>query len=257
MTRALGNSPRNRSLTRGIELLRAFRQGTTSLGNAELAERAALPKSTVTRLAQTLVDAGLLMFEPHSGAYCLSPAVLGFAHAMRTGSQVLTIARPFMRAAAESNRINVGLAYPDRNDMVYLESYRFQARRSLRTVVSGQHIPVELTSLGRAYLATLNKQELQLQFASLRTKHSNTWPTVRAHILASIEQVHTVGYCAVSWQGDVIAVASTVASRGTSYALNASVMSSEPFEKVVDILSQILLEVRGDIQEALDAASPL
>ncbi len=255
MTRALGNSPRNRSLIRGVELLRAFRQGTTFLGNAELAERTGLPKSTVTRLAQTLVEAGLLMFEPHSGTYCLAPAVLGFAHAMRSGSQVLSIARPFMRAVAESNRINVGLAYPDRDEMVYLESYRFHARPSLRSVVSGQHIPIELTSLGRAYLATLDKQALQLRYASWRVRHPKNWPTLRANIQACIEQVHRQGYCAVSWQGDVIAVASTVTLRGASYALNTSVMSSEPFDEVVDMLAPLLLHTQSKIQEALDAAS--
>ncbi len=255
MTRTLGQSPRNRSLLRGIALLRAFRQGSTSLGNSDLAERTALPKSTVTRLAQTLVEAGLLMFEPHSGTYCLAPAVLGFAHSMRTGSQILNVARPFMLEVAESNRVNIGLAYPDHDEMVYLESYRFHVRPSLRTVVSGQHIPMELTSLGRAYLATLERPALKLQLSALRARNSKTWPGLRVQILASIAQVHQVGYCAVSWQRDVIAVASTVSLQGATYALNASVLSSEPFEQVVDMLAPILLDTKVRIQEALALGS--
>ena len=50
----------NRSLERGIEILRAFRPGVDLLGNSELAERTGLPRATVSRLSQTLVNSGLL-----------------------------------------------------------------------------------------------------------------------------------------------------------------------------------------------------
>ena len=48
----------NRSLERGVEILRAFRPGSTLLGNGELAERTQLSPATVSRLTQTLVGAG-------------------------------------------------------------------------------------------------------------------------------------------------------------------------------------------------------
>ena len=37
--------------------------------------------------------------------------------------------------------------------MVYLESIRYSRRVAFRNVVSGQRMPMELTSLGRVYLA--------------------------------------------------------------------------------------------------------
>ena len=80
-------------------------------------------------------------------------AVLSLALAMRSSNPVLQVASPLMRAASETCRANVGLATVDRNEMVYLESFRYNRRRVLRTVVSGQRVPIELTSLGRAYLA--------------------------------------------------------------------------------------------------------
>ena len=55
-----GDRHRNRSLERGIEILRAFRPGSDLLGNGELAERTGLSPATVSRLTQTLVGAGLL-----------------------------------------------------------------------------------------------------------------------------------------------------------------------------------------------------
>jgi len=47
---------------------------------------------------------------------------------------------------AESKRIDVGLAAPDRDEMVYLESIRYSRKVAFRNVVSGQRVPMELTS---------------------------------------------------------------------------------------------------------------
>ena len=126
-----GRSPANRSLERGIEILRAFRPGSELLANGDLAERTGLSRSTVSRLTQTLVGAGMLQLDAAQRAYRLAPAVLSLAHAMRSGSNVLAIAAPKMRALAERERINVGLAAPDRDEMVYLESIRYARRHAL------------------------------------------------------------------------------------------------------------------------------
>ena len=91
----------NRSLERGVEILRAFRPGSTLLGNGELAERTQLSPATVSRLPQTLVGAGLLEHDRPARAYRLAAPVLSLAHAMRTGSTVLQVAAPLMRALAE------------------------------------------------------------------------------------------------------------------------------------------------------------
>src|SRR5207245_2565636 len=109
-----------------------------------------------SRLVQTLVGMGVLQQEPLRKGYRLAPAVLSLAHAMRSGSTILQIAGPLMRELAESKHINVGLAAPDRDEMVYLESIRYNRRVAFRNVVSGQRVPMELTSLGRAYLTTIS-----------------------------------------------------------------------------------------------------
>jgi hypothetical protein len=95
----------------------------------------------VSRLTQTLVGTGYLQVEPRTRAYRLAPAVLSLAHAMRTGSTALAIAAPHMRDLAQAERVNVGLAAPDRDEMVYLESIRYNRRPSLRRVVSGLRRP--------------------------------------------------------------------------------------------------------------------
>nr|MBP6817402.1 helix-turn-helix domain-containing protein [Burkholderiaceae bacterium] len=98
---AHAHGDRNRSLERGIDILRAFKPGADLLGNGELAERTGLPRATVSRLAQTLVDSGMLGHDRSRRAYRLAAPVLSLAHAMRSGSPILQIAGPLMRSEAE------------------------------------------------------------------------------------------------------------------------------------------------------------
>lgn len=251
-----GRSPANRSLERGIELLRAFRPGSALLGNAELAERTGLSRSTVSRLTQTLVGTGMLQIEPRTRAYRLAPAVLSFAHAMRSGSEILALAAPHMRTTAESHKINVGLAAPDRDEMVYLESIRYNRRPSLRSVVSGQRVPMALTSLGHAYLAATSEERRSRLLAHFKRERRAQWKQLDALIANSIEDVSRKGFCAAAWQPEVVALASPLLFKGSHYALNVSVSTSATLSKTVDELGPVLLTLKRNVQRAMDEAAP-
>ncbi|RCW63810.1 IclR family transcriptional regulator [Pseudorhodoferax soli] len=243
-----GLSPANRSLERGIELLRAFRQGSELLGNGELAERTGLSKSTVSRLTQTLVGTGMLQLDTARRAYRLAPAVLSLGHAMRSGSQVLAIAAPLMRVLAEGQRINVGLAAPDRDEMVYLESIRYNRRVILRHVVSGQRIPMELTSLGRAYLAVAPEPRRKRLLAVFRDRRRTGWPALSRAIDEAHAAVQRDGFCAASWQPEVVALAAPLVLDDAAYALNVSVSTAEPMASVAAQLAPRLLQLVADIR---------
>ncbi len=87
-----GKSSANRSLSRGMLILRAFRPGSEALGNGEIAELTGLPRATVSRLTQTLVDECFLEHDRARRAYRLGAAVLGLAFSMRNSSRVLHLA---------------------------------------------------------------------------------------------------------------------------------------------------------------------
>ena len=252
-----GRSPANRSLERGIALLLAFRPGSTLLGNLELAERTGLPRATVTRLAQTLVGAGLLQADPRTRAYRLAPAVLSLAHAMRAGSALLAVAAPLMRAAAQTHRINVGLAAPDGDEMVYLESIRYNPRPSLRSVVSGQRVPMELTSLGRACLAGVGDTRRAELLAHLRVTRKAQWRQLGAAVRQSIEDVHSQGWCAASWQPEVVAVATPLPFQGAVYALNMSVTTAAGPDAEAQRLAVLLLQLKRELEAALALSATL
>lgn len=246
----MSNSPSlsdpNRSLLRGLEILRAFRPGSDVLGNAEIAERTGLPKSTVSRLTGTLLKAGFLFHSPQQQGYSLGVSVLSLSHAMRSGSSLLQTARAPMLSEARRLRVNVGLALADRDEMVYLETLRFAGNPSLRQVVSGQRVPMALTSLGRAYLSTLTSADRRKQLAHLKSKHLRDWNALRQQIIQSMQDVERHGWCITSWQPQVIALATPILlEHQPTHVLNMSLHTDDDPEKVATRLAPELMRLKG------------
>lgn len=242
----------NRSLQRGIEILRAFGPGSDLHGNGELAERTGLSRATISRLAQTLVDCGMLERDRRRRAYRLAAPVLSLAHAMRTGSPVLAAAGPMMRKEAERHKINVGLAVADRHEMVYLESVRYSRRVSWRSVVAGQRVPMELTSLGRAYLAAIGEDRCNELLEYFKSRRRKGWKELAREITSAVEDVQQHGYCWASWQPEVVAIATPiVVADWPIYVLNMSVSGASTPREFVDSFSDALLELADRIRRAI------
>jgi DNA-binding IclR family transcriptional regulator len=245
-------SSRNRSLERGIAILRAFRPGTELLGNGELAERTGLPPATVSRLTQTLVEAGWLEHDARQRAYRLGTPVLTLGHAMRAGSSVLRVAGPPMTALARRLRINVGLAVRDGEEMVYLDSVRFNVRGAERSIVPGHRVPIELTALGRAWLAVAPKSERGALIALWRARRRARFRRLEREIAEAAANVVGKGYCVASWQPQVIALAAPIVCKDRPiHVLNASVTTELPQASVVRDLERPLLTLAARLRHAI------
>lgn len=218
-----GRADANRSLERGAEILRAFRPGVTILGNGELAERTGLPRSTISRLIGTLLQAGLIEEAPAERGFRLAPAMIALGHAAQMASPLLPILRPLMRAESARLKVNVGLATADRTMMVYIETIRYNAKPSLRLVEAGLLIPIELTSLGRAYLAGLPDGQRKALLRDIFQRRISKSVELESEITQAIQSVQSNGYCAASWQPGVLAVAAPILVPGIPvHSLNFS-----------------------------------
>jgi DNA-binding IclR family transcriptional regulator len=236
-----------------MEILRAFKPGSDLHGNGELAERTGLSRPTVSRLTQTLVDCGMLERDRRRRAYRLATPVLSLAHAMRSGSPVLAAAGPLIRKEAERYKINVGLAAADRDEMVYLESVRYSKRVSWRNVVAGQRVPMELTSLGRAYLATAPEHVRKQLLAQFRARRPSGWQALSREILLAIENVRELGYCWAYWQPEVVAIATPIVVTDCPiYVLNMSASGTEAPQHFVQQFGEPLLDLAHRIRNAID-----
>lgn len=247
-----GKATPNRSLERGLGLLRAFRPGTEYLTNGDLSEATGLSKSTVSRLTQTLVRAGFLDYDGTSGAYRLSVSLLGLAHSMYHCSALLQVASPLMAQVARSEQVNVSLAAADGDEMIYLESIRMGARKSPRNVLTGQRLPMDVTSLGRAYLSVLDeapRKSLVELFKSRRCESRAV--KLEQEIDVAVRSVRTHGYCVTSWQPEVMAIATPLDLPAyPSHALNISLATTESAEVISERYANVLLELAQAIRSA-------
>lgn len=101
------------SLSRGLQLLRAFGPGDAVLGNRELCERTGLPKATVSRLAYTLMMLGYLS-RSADHRYTLGAGVLSLGYPMLAGMRIRQIARPWLERLARETGCTVNLGMRDR-----------------------------------------------------------------------------------------------------------------------------------------------
>lgn len=145
------------ALARGLDVLRCFSPGVTSLGNLELAERTGLPKSTVSRIVYTLTTLGYLRYDLETGRYSPDYGVLALGFGCLASLEVRQVARPLMEQLAQSTGAAVALGAFDGRSMTYVDAVHGSAALYLRLPV-GYRVSMNST-MGRTYLASLAQAE--------------------------------------------------------------------------------------------------
>ncbi|MBE7183240.1 MAG: IclR family transcriptional regulator [Methylobacterium mesophilicum] len=146
------------SLTRGLQILRAFTPLDATLGNQDLIQRTGLPKATVSRLTATLVGLGYLYYDAMLGRYGIGPATVSLGYSALSSSPVIHLARPLMQELADATGAAVALGTRDGAEMVYLANCRSLSPVSLQLNI-GSRIPIDRTAMGLAYLAAAQPSE--------------------------------------------------------------------------------------------------
>lgn len=243
----------NRTLRRGLSILRAFRPGFAVLSNTELAELTGLAPSTVSRMTGALVDAGLLRHSPSGVGYAPAAACisLGFA-AFQALAPVRQKVVARMEDAAGRLDVSVSLATPDGEDMIYIDTFRRARRETLMHIAPGVRIPVAYTALGISSLAVLPAEDRAVRIESLLGRHVRDAEKVRRSIEAGVRQHAAHGWCQASWVADVVGVARAVHLPGYpifsfNCAGSASQMTSTKIErKLVPLLFELTSVVEAD-----------
>lgn len=211
------------ALARGLEVLGAFRAGDRALGNQELAERTGLPKPTISRMTHTLIQIGYLTYEARSATYQLGARALALSYAALANLDVRKAALPIMTKLAEDSQLHVGLGTRERLMMLNIESCESDALIGLR-LPPGSRVPIATTSLGKAYLATIDDGERHALLAELRQHHGADWPKIEKSIAKSMREMARGGFCVSTgeWRKDINAVGAAIVppNGGPVYALS-------------------------------------
>lgn len=199
------------ALARGLELLRCFTPQRPYLGNQDLSQLTGLPKGTITRLTYTLVKLGYLKQSTNSSKYQLSVGVLGFGYTMMANISTNNLVTPYMEELADYANSAVAMATRDRLMMVYLNVVQGSGATTMRRNV-GSYLPIHLSSMGRACLASMPPAEQEFILNAIRSKYKEDWLKIRRGLDKAFKDYDDYGYCfSISeWQKDVNAVATAL-----------------------------------------------
>lgn len=204
------------ALARGLDLLRAFTSGAERLSNYELAQRCALPKSTVSRLTHTLTQLGFLHHVEETGRYRLGMATLALARTTFDRLDLREATGDLLQKTADATGTMISMAIRDELSVLYVENYRSQTSVVTLRLGIGSRLPVAPTAAGRAHLVTLGEQQRSALMQRIRALDVSAWPALEAGILQALQEFANSG-CVSSfaqWRDEINAIAVPISLGG-------------------------------------------
>lgn len=156
-----------RTLLRGLDVIEALADADAGgFGPSAIAESVGLDKATVSRLLRTLAGAGWVRQDADTRRYRLSGKILRLAASVRVHLDLRAVAAPHLRALREELGETVHLGVMEDLGVFYLD--KMESPNSIQLVSRvGQVMPLHSTSLGKAILAALPKEERDARIARM------------------------------------------------------------------------------------------
>jgi IclR family transcriptional regulator, positive regulator for flagellar biogenesis len=210
------------ALARGLALLRAIADANEPLSNRELAERAGIPKATVSRLTATLQAAGFLRPSPDE-RFALGPAALHLGNAYLRSFDFRQQARAHLAELAEAAGANVHLGVRDGLDIVLIDTLRPRTAIILSRMDVGSRMNIATSAVGRAYLAALPLEQRMALLQEIRAASGEQWPHVQERLEAALAEFAHSGYCSSfgEWHPEINALGFSLRGpRGELYGVS-------------------------------------
>lgn len=164
-----------RSLTRGVEVLKALNQLPGGIASTtQLSRACAIDRTTTKRLLETLRSLGLVRQGDRNGQYYLTFEVRRLSEGFQDEAWVARVASPMMHASVRELVWPCDLATAEGGFMVVREStHRWSALSQHRAMI-GEKMPILVTAVGRAYLAACDDAEREALLELLRLR-ADAW----------------------------------------------------------------------------------
>jgi DNA-binding IclR family transcriptional regulator len=248
---AASEKKRLSSVATAIALLKAFSEDEVEIGVSSLSKRLGVAKSTVHRLAVTLVSEGMLEQNPENEKYRLGIALFGLGALVRRRMDVSAEARPHLFQLRENTGETVHLALLDRSEIMYI--YNLESHHAIRMRSDiGVRKPAYCTAEGLAILAFQPQslvEEIIARGLKARTPKTNTNPKT---LWKMLEEVRKRGYAIEDEQSEVGMRSIAAPIRNSNGDVVAAVGVAGPIQRVSD---EVLATFAPKVVEAADTVS--
>lgn len=181
------------SVTTAMRLLKTFSEGEVEIGVTSLAKRLGVAKSTVYRLATTLVSEGMLEQNKENDKYRLGIALFGLGALVRQRMDVSNEARPHIFALREATNETVHLAIMDGADIMFV--YDLESTQAIRMRANlGDRKPAFCSAEGRAMLAYLESETVAQVLAGPLQQRTGKTVTDAKKLRKVLADVRASGY---------------------------------------------------------------
>jgi IclR family acetate operon transcriptional repressor len=177
---------RVQSIARAFAVLSALSGGP--IGVTEVAERAALPKSTAARLLATLSHEGAVEQVPGDTRYRLGPRIATLAEGVVPVRSLIATARPILEELAAATGETAGLSVAEGFVVHYVDQVGTSHQVQVRDW-TGTRVPMHAVSSGLVFLANAAESALEAFLArdlEAFTSRTLTSPTTVRERLARV-----------------------------------------------------------------------
>ena len=245
-------------VSRTFDILRCFDSLAVRLGNGDLSARCNLPRSTVSRLTQSLTRMGLLVYLRDNQKYRIGPSAIAMCLSMTQNSDLHERIRSILRNVADRIPCMIALAIPDRIDVTFIEAATSTNLLCLRAR-KGNRVSIARTAAGHAYAAALDPlsaDHLLLQIDQgapkdaerLRSRLEPNRLTLKERgslITCGLFRAHLNGIAVPFWSS----------LYGTYVVLTMGVLAADYDEpRMQNELAPIVLHLSVEVQDVLDSS---
>ncbi|KWC44762.1 IclR family transcriptional regulator [Burkholderia ubonensis] len=184
----------NQSLEKGLNVLRAFSAKRRTMTLAEVAEAAAMTKSSAQRMVYTLEKLGYIRKHPVTRRYQLTPRVMRIGFNYLAADTLIDVANPFLSELTNMTGETSNLTEPDDDEMVYVA--RFVSTKFVPIHMPiGSRIPMYCTGSGRAFLSALPPGEARDRLCQMaREPFTPRTVTALDDLIALLDDARRNGY---------------------------------------------------------------
>ena len=249
-----------RSLARGLRVLQ-YLNTVSEATPVEIGHNLDLPRPTVHRILDTLIERGWVYQSRSTGAFRLTREVRRLDQVPASATSIEVLVRPVLAKLTGEIAWPSSLGLRDRETMVICGSTHRDSALSDADII-GHHRPMLESALGRAYLSHCPEIERQAILESLQA--SSDPAARRAHDGAFLADLVETGIrdgvstCRDGVRPGTAAIAAPIKFGGGVLACINIVWLAEamPFEEAVDWLKPRLLAARDRIEDAFETTGP-
>ncbi|MBR0899054.1 helix-turn-helix domain-containing protein [Bradyrhizobium tropiciagri] len=243
-------------VSRSFELLRCFNGLSVRLSNGDLSVRCGLPRSTVSRLTQTLTRMGLLVHLPAEQKYAIGPSAVCMSLAMTRSPARDEKVRAILSSVASRVPCVIALGIPDRCEITLVEAAAAEELRDFR-IRAGNRVPISRTAAGHAYAAALGPAEADRLLQQVGRNAAREADRLQAGLEQNRRALKELGYIVTSGQFraylNSVAVPFWSSLYNSSLVLSISVFASDyDRSRVRNELTPLVIDTSAKIGRLLD-----